>query len=65
MTPLDRPLRRQIDIDGTPYTLTLDPRGIRLTKKAHRHGIEFRWRDLINGDVASLHAAQPPDGTPR
>lgn len=67
MTPLDRPLRREINIDGTAYTVTLDPFGLKLTKKAHRNGVELRWHDLLHGDAAipaSGHAEQLPDGRP-
>lgn len=68
MTPLDRPLRREITIDGKAYTVTLDPFGLKLTKKAHRNGVELRWLDLLNGDAAiaaALNATQPPDSAPR
>jgi hypothetical protein len=68
MTPLDRPLRREINIDGKAYTVTLDPFGLKLTRKAHRNGVELRWTDLLNGDAAteaSLHDTLPPDDAPR
>lgn len=52
MTPLDKPLRRQIDIEGQPYTVVLDATGLKLSKKAHRNGIELRWTDLVKGDAA-------------
>jgi hypothetical protein len=67
MTPLDKPLRRQVEIDGKPYTVTLDALGLKLTKRAHRNGVEFRWQDLVNGDAAvaaALNAGQPPGGSP-
>ncbi|QAU22836.1 hypothetical protein EO087_01575 [Dyella sp. M7H15-1] len=50
MTPLDKPLKRQIDVEGQPFTVTLDPTGIKITKKAHRNGMEVRWADLIKND---------------
>lgn len=58
MTPLDKPLRRQIDIDGQAYTVVLDATGIKLAKKAHRNGIELRWTELVKGD----HATTEHDG---
>ncbi|KRG68043.1 hypothetical protein [Pseudoxanthomonas dokdonensis] len=52
MTPLDRPLRREVAIDGVAYTLVLDPEGLSLTRKGHRRGLALRWQDLVNGDAA-------------
>ncbi len=58
MTPLDKPLRREIIIDERAYTLTLDPEGLKLTEKSHRNGIQLAWRDLVNGDAALAVALQ-------
>jgi hypothetical protein len=52
MTPLDHPLRREILVDDTPYTLLLTAQGLRLTQKGHRKGVELSWRDLVSGDAA-------------
>jgi hypothetical protein len=58
MTPLDKPLRREIDIEGRPYTLTVDPEHLKLVEKGRRKGIELAWRDLVNGDAALATALQ-------
>lgn len=58
MTPLDKPLRRELDIDGQPYTLTLDPEGLKLVEKGRRKGITLRWQDLVSGDAALATALQ-------
>lgn len=52
MTPLDRPLKREIAIAGEPYVLTLNPTALKLTRKGRRKGIELKWVDLVSGDVA-------------
>lgn len=52
MTPLDKPLRRELDIDGRPHTLTVDPEGLKLVEKGRRKGITLRWQDLVSGDAA-------------
>jgi len=57
MTPLDKPLRRQIDIEGQAYTVVLDADGVKIVKKAHRNGIELRWADLIRSDAFDSAAA--------
>ena len=58
MTPLDKPLRRELAIDERAYTLTLDPHGLKLVEKGRRKGIELAWTDLVNGDAALAAALQ-------
>lgn len=58
MTPLDKPLRRELDIDGRAYTITLDPERLKVVEKGRRKGIELAWADLINGDAALATALQ-------
>lgn len=53
MTPLDKPLKRQIEIKGQAFTVTLDAAGIKITRKAHRNGVEHRWTDLLPDDHAT------------
>jgi hypothetical protein len=62
MTPLDKPLRRQIDIEGQAYTVVLDAEGVKIVKKAHRNGIEVRWADLIRDHAADSES--PHETTP-
>lgn len=52
MTPLDKTLRRELDVDGLTYTLTVDPAGLKLARKGGRNGITLSWADLLNGDAA-------------
>ncbi|WP_329889434.1 hypothetical protein [Stenotrophomonas sepilia] len=58
MTPLDKPLRRELEIDGQPYTLAVDPEGLKLVEKGRRKGIALRWQDLVSGDAALATALQ-------
>ena len=58
MTRLDKPLRRELDIEGKAYTLTIDPDGLKLAQKGKRKGLDLRWIDLINGDAALAAALQ-------
>jgi hypothetical protein len=51
-TPLDRPMKREIEIDGTLYTVTISPDGVKVTEKGKRKGHELTWRDIISGDAA-------------
>jgi hypothetical protein len=52
MTPLDKPLKRELRIKNEPHVLTIDPDGLKLTKKGHRKGIEIAWKELVSGDAA-------------
>ena len=56
MTPLDKPLKRELLIEDAAYTLVLDPDGLKLTEKGHRRGVELLWKDLISGDAALASA---------
>lgn len=58
MTPLDKPLRRELVIEQTAYTLTIDPEGLRLVHKGKRKGLALAWKDLVSGDAAIAAALQ-------
>jgi hypothetical protein len=45
-TKLQKEIRREIEIDGEPFTVTISPVGVRLTRKRFRSGRELTWRAL-------------------
>jgi hypothetical protein len=51
-TRLDGPLKRELTIDGTDYTLTISPQGLTLALKGKRKGFDLEWRALVSGDAA-------------
>lgn len=51
-TKLDKPLKRELTIEGKPYMLTLTAEGLKLTQKGRRKGHELSWRDLVSGEAA-------------
>jgi hypothetical protein len=57
-TPLDKSLRREIQVEDRAYTLTIDANGLKLVEKGRRNGVELAWRDLVNGDAALAMALQ-------
>jgi hypothetical protein len=63
-TKLDKTLKRELDIDGKLYTLTLSPDGLLLTEKGHRKGVELSWKSIVGGDAALATAlnASTADG---
>ncbi|HEY0180085.1 MAG TPA: hypothetical protein VGC30_10700 [Dokdonella sp.] len=58
MTPLDKPLRRELMLGDKAYTLTVDPHGLKLVEKGRRKGLELAWNDLVNGDAGVAAALQ-------
>ena len=50
-TKLDRALKRELEIDGVPYTIVVSPEGIRVTEKGKRRGRELSWQSIISGDA--------------
>jgi hypothetical protein len=52
-TKLDKLLKREIDIDGKAYMVTLSPEGVKLTEKGKRKGQEISWKGIVNGESAT------------
>ena len=52
MTKLDKPIRRELKIGETDYTITIAPESLKVVQKGHRKGIELRWTDIVGGDAA-------------
>lgn len=57
-TRLDKPLKREIEVEGKLYTVTLTAEGLRLVEKGHRKGQELQWKSLVSGDAALATALQ-------
>ena len=55
-TKLEKELRREIEIEGKPYTLAISPVGLKLTEKGRRKGQELQWKDLVSGQAAMTTA---------
>ena len=51
-TKLEKPLKREVEIDGKPYMLTISPEGLKLVPKGKRNGHEIAWKDIVSGDAA-------------
>jgi len=61
-TRLEKPLKREFEIDGKPYTLTIAPDGLKLVEKGRRNGLELAWKDLVSGDAALATALNASAG---
>jgi len=51
-TKLNAPFKREIDLNGEKYTVTLTPEGFKLVQKGKRKGIELAWAAMVNGEAA-------------
>ena len=47
VTKLDKPIKREIEVDGKAYTATISAEGIKLVEKRHRKGKFVTWTGLI------------------
>jgi hypothetical protein len=66
VTKLEKPLKRELEVNGEPYVLTVSPEGLKLVPKGKRKGQELSWKDLVSGEAAlavalnaSLERAKP------
>jgi hypothetical protein len=55
-TKLQQPFKREFDLNGEKYTLTVTPEGFRLVLKGKRKGIELTWASIVGGDAALASA---------
>jgi hypothetical protein len=51
-TKLDKPLKREVNVNGETYTLTIASEGLKLVLKGKRKGYELAWKDLVSGQAA-------------
>jgi hypothetical protein len=64
-TKLEAPLKRELEIEGALYTLTLTPQGLTLVPKGRRKGYELAWAALVSGEAALATALNASLGVRR
>jgi hypothetical protein len=62
-TKLDKTIRREIEIDGEPFTITISPEGFRLTRKRFRSGVALSWKSLWTRHHGDVSFTDPSDST--
>ena len=50
-TKLEKPIKRELDVSGVVYTVTIAPDGIKVVEKGKRKGRELSWDTIISGDA--------------
>ncbi len=48
---LDKAIKRELDLDGEAYMVTISPDGIRIVPKGRRKGHEISWQTILSGDA--------------
>jgi hypothetical protein len=68
-TPLDKTIKRELELDGRLYTVSVSPEGITVVPKGRRKGQQLTWQDLLSGEAElrrdlnlSLEAYRAIDG---
>lgn len=51
-TKLDGSLKRELEVGGALYTLTITPDGLTLVPKGRRKGFELAWDAFVSGEAA-------------
>ena len=57
-TRLEKPLKREIEIGGQAFIVTLAPDTLSLVGKGRRKGLEIRWDEMVSGEAALAAALQ-------
>jgi hypothetical protein len=55
-TKLEKPLKRELNLEGEAYIVMISPEGLKITQKGRRKGLELTWKDIIGGDAALASA---------
>ena len=55
-TKVQKPFKRELEVNGEKYTLTIDGEGFKLVAKGRRKGVELKWESIVNGDAALASA---------
>lgn len=51
-TRLDKPIKRELEIEGTTYMVTVSPEGVKVVEKGKRKGQTLSWTAFVSGDAA-------------
>ena len=50
-TRLDKLIKRELELGGQLYTVSMSPEGVRIVPKGKRKGHEISWETLLSGDA--------------
>jgi len=50
-TRLDKTIKRELELAGQIYTVSMSPQGVKIVQKGKRKGHEMSWETLLSGDA--------------
>ena len=50
-TRLNKTIKRELELDGKVYTVSVSPAGVKVVPKGGRKGHEISWTALVSGEV--------------
>jgi hypothetical protein len=50
-TRLDKTIKRELELGGQLYTVSMSQEGVRIVPKGKRKGHEISWETLLSGDA--------------
>ncbi len=50
-TKLDKSIKRELEVNGKVYTITIAPDGVKVVEKGKRNGPHVSWASIIRGDT--------------
>jgi hypothetical protein len=50
-TRLDKTIKRELELAGQLYTVSMSPEGVKIVQKGKRKGHEMSWETLLSGDA--------------
>lgn len=59
-TKLEKPLKREINLNDAPYMLTISPEGLKLVPKGKRNGLELTWKSILGSQAESASPGSTP-----
>jgi len=48
---LEKSIKRELELDGRAYTITIAPEGVKVVEKGKRKGRELTWKSIVSGDA--------------
>jgi hypothetical protein len=48
---LEKSIKRELELEGRLYTVTIAPEGVKVVEKGKRKGREISWRSIVSGDA--------------
>lgn len=50
-TRLDKTIKRELELGGKLYTVSVSPEGVKVVPKGGRKGQEISWESLLSGEA--------------